>query len=131
MTKLERAEQLRADKAQHYNCCQAALLPFCEECQIDEETALKIAANFGSGMRHGSTCGAVTGALMALGLAGVDEKKATALLRKFKEKNGALTCRELLAKNTGDKKTHCDSKVFDAVQMATELLQPEEGENKE
>ncbi len=126
MTKLEMAEQLRADKTSHYNCCQGTLLPFCEECHLDRETALKIAANFGSGMRHGSTCGAVVGALMALGLAGADEKKATALLRQFKEKNGSLLCAELLAKNTGDKKTHCDNKVFDAVKMADELLHGEE-----
>ena len=125
MTKLERAEQLRADEATHYNCCQSSLLPFCRECHLDEETALKLSANFGSGMRHGSTCGAVTGALMALGLSGADGKKASALLRKFKEKNGALTCRELLAKNTGDQKAHCDGKVFDAVQIAMELLEEE------
>lgn len=122
MSKLEQAQKLRGDTTHHYNCCQSALLPFCAECGLDEETACKVAANFGSGMRHGSTCGAVTGALMALGLAGADEKKASALIRRFREKNGALTCAELLAKNTGDKKTHCDNKVFDAVTIAEELL---------
>ncbi|MGI6498332.1 MAG: C-GCAxxG-C-C family protein [Oscillospiraceae bacterium] len=129
MTKLERAEQLRADETKDYNCCQSSLLPFCQECHLDEETALKLSANFGSGMRHGSTCGAVTGALMALGLSGLDEKKASALIRKFKAKNGALTCRELLAKNTGDLKSHCDGKVFDAVQIAMDLLEEEKAAN--
>jgi C_GCAxxG_C_C family probable redox protein len=125
MNKLEHAKKLRADQTRHYNCCQSTLLPFCKECGLDEETAMKIAANFGSGMKHGSTCGAVTGALMALGLCGADDKKASQLLRKFKEKNGALTCAELLALNAksgGDKKAHCDGVVFDAVQMAEELL---------
>ena len=125
MNKLEHAQKLRADQTRHYNCCQAAFLPFCKECGLDEETAVKIASHFGSGMKHGSTCGAVTGALMALGLCGAEDQKASQLLRKFKEKNGALTCAELLAlnaKNGGDKKAHCDGVVFDAVQMAEELL---------
>lgn len=86
---------------------------------------MKIGAHFGSGMRHGATCGAVTGALMALGLSGTGEEKALQLLQKFKAKNGALTCGELLAqnaKNGGDKKTHCDGVVMDAVEIAEELL---------
>lgn len=125
MTRMEHTKKLRADQTRHYNCCQATLLPFCEECQLEKETAMKIASSFGSGMKHGSTCGAVTGGLMALGLCGADDKKTAAFLRKFKEKNGSLLCAELLAanaKNGGDKKTHCDNKVFDAVQMVEELL---------
>ena len=68
MTKLERARELRADTARHYNCCQSVVLPFAEELGLDEEAVLKLAEHFGSGMRRGSVCGAVTGGLMALGL---------------------------------------------------------------
>ena len=70
MTKLERARELRADTARHYNCCQSVVLPFAEELGLDEEAVLKLAEHFGSGMRRGSVCGAVTGGLMALGLMG-------------------------------------------------------------
>ena len=68
MTKLERARELRADTTRHYNCCQSVVLPFAEELGLDEEAVLKLAEHFGSGMRRGSVCGAVTGGLMALGL---------------------------------------------------------------
>ena len=47
-------------------------------------------------MRHGSTCGAVTGALMVLGLAGKGADEATALMRRFREKNQVLDCANLL-----------------------------------
>ena len=70
MTRMEETEALRARTDVHYNCCQSVLVPFADLCGLDKETAFKLGANFGSGMRHGSTCGAVTGALMVLGLAG-------------------------------------------------------------
>ena len=64
MTRMEETEALRARTDVHYNCCQSVLVPFADLCGLDKETAFKLGANFGSGMRHGSTCGAVTGALM-------------------------------------------------------------------
>ncbi|MBQ5441600.1 MAG: C_GCAxxG_C_C family protein, partial [Firmicutes bacterium] len=39
-----------------------------KECSITEEEAFKLGSCFGSGMRKGQVCGAVTGALMVLGL---------------------------------------------------------------
>ena len=64
MTRMEETEALRARTDVHYNCCQSVLVPFADLCGLDKETAFRLGANFGSGMRHGSTCGAVTGALM-------------------------------------------------------------------
>ena len=81
--------------------------------------------NFGSGMRHGSTCGAVTGALMVLGLAGKGADEATALMRRFREKNQVLDCANLLrlAKERGEeRKCHCDRMVYEAVELLEELL---------
>ena len=57
MTKLERARELRADTARHYNCCQSVVLPFAEELGLDEEAVLKLAEHFGPGMRRGSVSG--------------------------------------------------------------------------
>ena len=96
MTRMEETEALRARTDVHYNCCQSVLVPFADLCGLDKETAFKLGANFGSGMRHGSTCGAVTGALMVLGLAGKGADEATALMRRFREKNQVLDCANLL-----------------------------------
>jgi C_GCAxxG_C_C family probable redox protein len=50
-------------------CSQAVLLAFAPDCGLSVEDATRVAAGFGGGMRLGSTCGAVTGAAMVLGLA--------------------------------------------------------------
>ncbi|MDD2550794.1 MAG: C-GCAxxG-C-C family protein, partial [Bacteroidales bacterium] len=52
-----------------FNCSQAVLAAFSEECGISRETALKIACPFGGGIGgYGRTCGALTGGLMVIGL---------------------------------------------------------------
>ena len=51
-----------------FNCSQAVFGTFSEQVGLDCETACKVATGFGGGMRMGGTCGAVTGAFMALGL---------------------------------------------------------------
>jgi len=99
-------------------------LPFAKEMGLSEEQAYALGAHFGSGMRHGSTCGALTGALMALGTMGYGEQEAQALLRGFREKNGCTDCAHLLAnaKERGEeKKTHCDRMVYECVQALLDL----------
>ena len=79
------------------------------ESGLDRETALRVGGAFGAGMaRTGQTCGAVTGALMVIGLKhgqtqGEDKQAkektyalAREFLERFKARNGALLCRELL-----------------------------------
>ncbi len=125
MTKLERAQALRGDAQRHYNCCQSVLLPFAEELGMDAETAAGIAEHFGSGMRRGSVCGAVTGGLMALGLAGKSgEQTAQAFQEAFQTQAGALDCAELLklaAERGEEKKPFCDKMVELAVELAGEM----------
>lgn len=125
MEHMERARQLRADTNIHYNCAQAVLMPFAQEAGLTEEQAFKMAAHFGSGMRHGSTCGAVTGALMALGLMGYDEKEAAALLRQVREGHGALDCATLLKTSHEQgipRKNHCDGIVFEMVEALDKIV---------
>ena len=125
MTHMEKAQALRADTTVHYNCAQAVLIPFAAEMGITEAQAEAIAAHFGSGMRHGSTCGAITGALMALGLLGYDEQAATALLRQVREGHGALDCATLLRTSHEKgiaRKPHCDGMVFELVQAVEDIL---------
>lgn len=124
MTHMEHAAALRADKTTHYNCAQSVLIPFAKEAGLTEEQANALAANFGSGMRHGATCGAVTGALMALGILGYSEDESRKLLQAFRAKEGDLTCARLLAigREKGmDKTAHCDSMVLAAVELVEQL----------
>ena len=93
---------------QGFDCAQTVLAAFAEDLDLDEETALKVAAGFGGGMHLGDVCGAVTGGLMVLGLKyGFTEEgdtvgknimngKAQEYERRLREKIGALHCRELL-----------------------------------
>lgn len=124
MDHMEKARALRADTDVHYNCCQAVLMSFAGDVGLTEEQAFKVASHFGSGMRHGSTCGAITGALMALGMLGCGEEKATALLRQVREGHGALDCATLLRTSHEQgipRKTHCDGIVFEMVQAVEKL----------
>ena len=92
MDHMEEVRAIRADTSVHRNCCQSVLIPFAQECGLSHEAANALGSNFGAGMRRGATCGAVTGALMVLGMAGADEAASAALLRRFREKNGGQAC---------------------------------------
>jgi len=130
-----------------FNCAQAVLSPFAPELGLERETALKIAGTFGGGMgRLGEVCGAVTGALMVLGLkygctdAQDPEGKEAAyrLVRefadRFRARHGALRCRDLLGCDIGTpegrKLAHerglfanlCPQLVRDAAEIVGQML---------
>ena len=130
----KKAEELRAIKEPHYNCAQAVFIPFAEEMGISEQAANGISANFGSGMKMAATCGAIAGGLMVLGLFGVDSSQTIGeYYRRLKERHqGKLNCSDLLAINKeqgGQKKPHCDSMVYECVDLVEELLK-EQGKIK-
>jgi len=89
-------------------CSQAVFGAFAPGFGLSEDTAVRIAAGFGAGMKMGETCGAATGAFMVLGLAraggtcrtGEGRKVVGDLVvefsRQFRERRGALLCRDLL-----------------------------------
>ena len=91
-----------------FNCSQALLATFAADFGLSEEMALKVATQFGGGARKGEMCGAVSGALMVLGLRyghyhfDAPEEKANAykiaedFINLLIEKNGTVVCRELL-----------------------------------
>ncbi|MDD1779478.1 MAG: C-GCAxxG-C-C family protein [Candidatus Helarchaeota archaeon] len=92
-----------------YSCSQAILSTYGVQLGLEREIALKVASAFGGGMgRMGKTCGAVTGALMVLGLKhGVveitDQKTkettyalAREFMKKFIARNGSVECKVLL-----------------------------------
>ena len=96
-----------------FSCSQSVLAAFAPELGVDANAALRVSAAFGGGMgRTGGTCGAVTGALMALGLKygaivadPVAKERAYALTRefiaKFEARQGATACADLLGVNIG------------------------------
>jgi C_GCAxxG_C_C family probable redox protein len=124
---LDEARRIRAITAPHYNCAQGVLIPFAEDAGLDRKTAYALAGNFGSGMRRGATCGAVTGALMVLGLFGADDP---ATVNRFYQRFGEnhdrmLECRDLLraSHEKGEiQKAHCDGLVFECVGIVEDLL---------
>ena len=125
MEHMELARALRADQDIHYNCCQSVLLPFAQELGISEEQAMAIGAHFGSGMRHGGTCGALSGGMMVLGLAGYPEQEAAALIRQMRERHGATDCATLLkaSHDRGEvRKEHCDGLVYEMVALLEQIL---------
>lgn len=90
------------------NCCQSIVGAYAEECGLDRHTALKISACFGGGMKKGEVCGAVSGALMVLGLKkgffleeDTHGKERASLYTKlfidrYENVQGAITCKEIL-----------------------------------
>jgi C_GCAxxG_C_C family probable redox protein len=93
-----------------FNCAQSVFVVFAKEHGIPEIQALKVATGFGSGMgRLQATCGAVTGAYMAIGSKygktigdeGFDKRDKTyelvrAFDKEFREEFKTTSCRELL-----------------------------------
>jgi C_GCAxxG_C_C family probable redox protein len=52
-----------------YNCAQSVLSVLAPDLGLHQDTAMKLSSPFGSGIAYmQETCGAVTGALMAIGL---------------------------------------------------------------
>ena len=125
---LDEAKRLRAITDVHYNCAQSVLLAFASEYDIPEKELYDLSVHFGGGMKMGGTCGALTGALMALGLLGIDSvSDANAIEKKVREAHdGMLECRDLLRVNAekgGEKKPHCDAMVYECVGYVEQMLE--------
>ncbi len=99
---------------QGFTCGQAVLAAFGERHGLSRDLALRLACAHGGGIaRTGSTCGAVSGALMAIGLAHgrtcvQDEaarertyEAARAFLERFRREHGSDQCRALLGVDIG------------------------------
>ncbi len=104
----------RTDKAvrlfhEGYNCSQSVFAYYADLFGIDEKTALKLSAGFGGGCgRQRELCGAVSGAVMVIGLKygatdGADRdgkklcyEKVREFTDEFKKTNPSIVCRELL-----------------------------------
>ncbi|MBE6916075.1 MAG: C_GCAxxG_C_C family protein [Ruminococcaceae bacterium] len=123
----EKAQALRDDTTTHYNCAQAVLMAFSSDAGLSDETAAKLAANFGAGMKNGGVCGAITGGLMALGLFGITD--TVTYYNRVKEAIGSeMNCSALLkanAENGGEKKGFCDGLISACVTVVETILKEE------
>jgi C_GCAxxG_C_C family probable redox protein len=130
----------------HFNCAQSVFAPFARRYGMDLETALKITTPFGGGMGHaGQVCGAVSGGLMAIGLAtGISANDrdlkyacydmAKEFQSRFRELHGDITCPGLLGYDIGDPEeleqvrehnlfhTLCPQFIADAVKIVDEMI---------
>lgn len=106
MTKVLEAERRFIEG---YACSQAVFSTYCDEYNIDPQIALRLSAGFGGGICMGKTCGAVTGAVLVIGLALGENNSETSDGRKkikesvikfttqFKKLNNSADCKELLS----------------------------------
>ena len=91
---------------QGYSCSQSIFSAFAQQFGLSDELASTIASPFGGGIAHqGETCGAVTGALMALSLKfgpKMNEDQdgiylvSQEFIRRFKEQHTFLKCKQLI-----------------------------------
>jgi C_GCAxxG_C_C family probable redox protein len=133
----------------NYNCAQSVLTAFAKELDMPEDELLRVACAFGGGMgRQQHTCGAVTGAAMALGLKfgkGINDSddkklltydKTIELFDEFVNVNASTNCRKLLndldMRNEKDYSaiveqnlfhTNCRKYVADAVKITEQIIQ--------
>ncbi|MCL1802362.1 MAG: C-GCAxxG-C-C family protein [Eubacteriaceae bacterium] len=82
-------------------CSQAVLGAFCEKYELDASLANRISFGLNSGCRCADVCGAVSGALLVVGLKygdnrSIGNKSIEEYIRIFKEKYGSIICRDLL-----------------------------------
>lgn len=123
---LARARALREDPAVHYNCAQAVTGAFAEECGLSQAQAIALGAHFGSGMKMAATCGAITGALMVIGLLGGTDDQYRRFMSAMRQNHDGMTdCADLLKRNAelgGAKKPHCDGMVYEAVSNVVDIM---------
>jgi C_GCAxxG_C_C family probable redox protein len=132
---------------QGFSCSQAVILSHCADFGLDDEMARRVSGAFGGGMGHiGETCGAVTGALMLIGLkygkTRADDAEAKdrtyAKVKEFtdafKASHGSIKCKDLIgydisvkeeliaAREAGVFKTACPLLVRDSIETVEKLL---------
>ena len=111
---LSKGEQAKQLFLAGHNCAQAVFLAFSKDLGLDDKTALRVSACFGGGIgRLREVCGAVSAMFMALGLKYASETpsdheakarlyaRVQELAKRFKDENGSIICRELLALPAG------------------------------
>ena len=114
--------------AQGLNCAQCVLSACGAYTGLDDKTALAVSCGFGGGVRCGEICGAISGAVMAIGASvlpddcGREGSARVAALTKqctaaFREQFGALRCLDL--KGAG---VPCDDLIAFGAETAERII---------
>ena len=144
---MSKAEKAKKQFVKGFSCAPAVFSTYSEEFGLEKELALKIACGFGGGIgRMGRTCGAVTGAVMVIGLkhgqADADDEESRQethkLVKEFIDKftalHGSVECRELIgydlsdsaglksARESGVFEKKCHGLVYDAARILEDIL---------
>jgi C_GCAxxG_C_C family probable redox protein len=144
---LSKAEEAKKQFEKGFSCAPAVLSTYSEQLGLEKTSALKIACGFGGGIgRTGRTCGAVTGAVMVIGLKYgqvnlADEKsrqKTHKLVKEFIDRftavHGSIECRELISYDLSDSAelklaresevfgNKCPGFVYDAARILDDVL---------
>jgi len=139
------ADMSRAQRhfASGMNCAQSVLLAVCEELSLSSDAVMKAAIPFGRGIGgSGEICGALAGALMAIGVKeGESATKdrvyglARETVARFRQEMGNTDCRDLTGLDLGTqegldrlaqsgiRETVCVRAVGYAYRTALELLE--------
>ena len=132
---------------QGYNCSQAVFLVYAEQGNLDPVVARKIATSLGAGIgRTGNICGAVGGAILAIGLLhgmkshddSTGREKSYSLdqrfIQEFNSRYGSIECPILLgfhlglpdqreeAQKEGAVKKICPGLIIGATEILDEIL---------
>lgn len=139
MSRVDEAGRLFTDR---YSCSQAVFAAFAPSFGVPAAHALRLSAALGGGIRAGSACGAVLGALLVLGLARCDEEctpenrhdvmdAVDAFNGRFLERVGSLDCPGILGYDVRDPEQRAivqeqglrESRCLVAVRAAAEILE--------
>ena len=105
---MNRYEQAVAYHHKGFNCCQSVLAAYSDLTGLSQQASFDMGGGFGAGAQTGELCGAITGAILTLGMLTpvdpqdpVGSKRRTGALAKefqkrFQEKFGDLRCKPLL-----------------------------------
>ena len=121
-------EKIAEDFGNGYDCAMQVLAELAPEVGLTEEQGLRMASCLGVGAMQGSLCGAVTGALMAIGYKygntvsgdmstkGICLAKRAEFYDRFEKEFGSLTCPGILGldlRKPEDMKIARERKVFE------------------
>lgn len=119
---LERVQSLNAKGPGHKNCCQSVLMGLSEPMGLDQELAARVGTCFGGGMMNAEVCGALSGAMMYLGLkygnSPETKQQGREFINRFRKEFGSIVCREILDPATGRK--DCAGLVLRTVELMLE-----------
>jgi C_GCAxxG_C_C family probable redox protein len=147
---MTRVEKALARHTSGFGCAQCVASVFAEELGVDEITAQKMALGLGGGIgRQGEVCGALSGAILVLGMKyGVSSMDGEAnkiaknlvydldqkVTQQFRERTGAIRCNEILGFDMNDAAaraiatekgifaTRCNKCIQDSVEILEKML---------